>query len=502
MTSSAPSTAAPRAGADGDAGAARGARYALIVLALLWPAQLLSLIGMLTGNAQAKVALHFHTTQIQWFLLSSALVGTAIAPFVIKAADLYGKHQVMIVITVLGLIGDVIAAAAPSYGVMLAGRAIAGFYAPIAALAYAAVREVLPPKKAVAASSIMGSGIALVALGGPFLTGWLLDSFGFRGVLWAMATATAISLVLLVGFLPGTDYRDPEARMDWIGGTLLGGGLAALTFGIGKGTEWGWTNASTLGFIIGGLIALVLFVISQNVVKHPFVHLAMLKRRPVWTVVMATALTGGAVFGAAVISQLLALYPKVVVPYPIPGGNGATTMVHMSDGLGWSATHNAIVGIPASITILALGFGTGIAVRKIDSRLPYRLGALLVAIGFALQASFHHNATQLIAASFGYALGFGMIVAVGPVLVIEAVAPEEQALASGVQNMAMGVVTTLVTTLCYVVLSHHQMVLQGTALYLDQGYKDAFYFGAAVAAVGLLAALLIPRLKRVSELQG
>jgi len=352
----------------------------------------------------------------------------------------------------------------------------------------------------------MGSGIALVALGGPFLTGWLLDSFGFRGVLWAMATATAVSLVLLVGFLPGTDYRDPEARMDWVGGTLLGGGLAALAFGIGKGTEWGWTNSSTLGFIIGGLVALVLFVISQNVVEHPFVQLSMLKRRPVWTVVLATALTGGAVFGAvfgaSVISQLLALYPKVVVPYPIPGGNGATTMVHMSDGLGWSATHNAIVGIPASITILALGFGTGIAVRKIDSRLPYRLGALLVAIGFALQASFHHNATQLIAASFVYALGFGMIVAVGPVLIIEAVAPEEQALASGVQNMATGVVLTLVTTLCYVVLSHHQMVVQGTALYLDQGYKNAFYFGAAVAAVGLLAALLIPRLKRVDEIQG
>jgi hypothetical protein len=62
-------------------------------------------------------------------------------------------------------------------------------------------------------------------------------------------------------------------------------------------------------------------------------------------------------------------------------------------------------------------------------------------------------------------------------------------------------VTTLVTTLCYVVLSQHQMILQGTALYLDQGYKNAFCFGAAVTSVGLLAALLIPRLKRVDEIQ-
>ncbi|MDX3064378.1 hypothetical protein PV518_19705 [Streptomyces sp. ND04-05B] len=49
---------------------------------------------------------------------------------------------------------------------MLIGRSIAGFYGPIGALTYATVREVLPPKQAGTASSIVGSGVAFVAIGG------------------------------------------------------------------------------------------------------------------------------------------------------------------------------------------------------------------------------------------------------------------------------------------------------------------------------------------------
>jgi MFS family permease len=484
VTSSTTPTAPTQPGAAATTGTDRRARFALVVLALLWPTQLLSLIGILTGNAQASVALHFHTTQIVWFLLSAALVGTLVTPFVVRAADVFGKRQVMIVISALGLVGDVIAALAPSYGGLIAGRAVAGFYGPIAALAYATLREVLPPKQAAGASGIVGSGIALVAIGGPFLTGWLIDDYSFHGVLWAIAASTAIGLVLLLTVVPRTHFRDPQARMDWVGGLLLGGGLTALSYGIDKGGQWGWTATGTLGLILGGVAAIGAFFVSQRFVPHPMVKLSMLARRPVWTVVLATALAGGVVFGAGVITQLLVLYPKIPT---------------MSDGLGMSATHFAVIGLPASITILLLGFGTGVAVRRIDSRLPLGVGSALVAIGFLLQAAYHHDATELVVVGMVYAVGFGMIVAVLPILVIEVVKPEEQALGNGLQTMATGVVTTVVTTLCYVLLSRHGRVMQGTQLYLDQGYRDGYYFAAGVAFLAMLAALLIPRLKTIGE---
>ncbi|MDX3064377.1 MULTISPECIES: hypothetical protein [Streptomyces] len=36
--------------------------------------------------------------------------------------------------------------------------------------------------------------------------------------MWSIVAATAIGLLLILFFVPKTHYRDPSARMDWIGG--------------------------------------------------------------------------------------------------------------------------------------------------------------------------------------------------------------------------------------------------------------------------------------------
>ncbi|MGW9135687.1 MFS transporter [Streptomyces sp. NPDC055681] len=463
-----------------------GVRLALIALALMWPTQLLSLAGMLGGNAQASVALHFRTTEIGWFILVNALVASVVTPFVVKLADFYGKRNVMIVITVVGLIGDVVASLATSYGMLLVGRGIAGFYGPIAALAYASVRELFPPKQVGAASGLIGSGIAFVALGGPFLTGWVLDSYGFRGVLWSLTIATAIGLVLLLTVVPDTPQRLPRTRVNWLGGLLLGGGAAALTYGIGKGGEWGWTDGGTLAFMLGGVVAVMLYAVSDVKATHPLFDLSMLSRRPVWTTFLATALVGAALLGTGVISQLLILFPKIPT---------------ISDGLGMTATHFAILGIPSSVLILVVGFGTGVALRKVDARLPLGLAALIGAGSFLLQQNWHYTDAQLMLLGIPSALALGLMVSSIPVLIIQAVTPEEQATANGLQTMLQGVLTTVVTQVVYVILAQDSKVAQGTRFYLDAGYKNAMFFAAGCAALGLLAVLLIPRLRSTQDIE-
>ncbi|MEV5829472.1 MFS transporter [Spirillospora sp. NPDC052242] len=459
-------------------------RYVLLLVALIWPAQLLSVTGLLVGNAQSEIAVHFHTTQIAWLVLVSALIGAFFTPFVMRAADLYGKRRVMIALTVLGVIGDLISALAPNFATLLIGRGVAGFYAPIAALVFAIARDVFPPRLVGPASGLIGGGVGLVAVFGPFLSGWLLDGYGWRSVMWFLAAASALSLVLLLTVVPESPVRDERTPMDWAGGLLLGGGITAIVYGVGKGSDWGWSSAGFLAFVIGGAAAIIAFVIVEGRVAHPLYELSMLSRRRVWSVFLATALLAGTVLSAGTISQLLGLMPKIPT---------------VSDGLGFSATKLAWIGAPASVVIVLTAVATGWLARRVDSRILLAIGALFAAVGYGLTTNFHHTVPQLMTVGIVSAIGLGTIVALVPVMIIEVVSPAEQARANGLQNMLQGTLLTVVTQLFFVVLARDGRVVQGTQFYLDAGFTNGFWLAAGFAVAGLLAVALIPKLKRLEE---
>ncbi|MEU1166512.1 MFS transporter, partial [Streptomyces sp. NPDC005921] len=112
-------------------------RNVLVVVALLWTVQLVSLVAALSGIAQADVAIHFRTTQIAWFTLMTLLTGTFFLPFMVKGAALFGKKRVLLVATGLGFAGDLLAAVATDYRTLLIGRGLAGVYAATMPIGYA-----------------------------------------------------------------------------------------------------------------------------------------------------------------------------------------------------------------------------------------------------------------------------------------------------------------------------------------------------------------------------
>ncbi|MEU9157374.1 MFS transporter [Streptomyces sp. NPDC048417] len=463
-----------------------GARFALILIALLWASQLNGLVGLMGSNAQSQIAIHYHTTEIAWFTQISSLVGIFSTPFVVKAAGIYGKKRVLLVITALGLAGDLIAAVSTNYETLLTGRAVSGFYGPSIALVYAMARDVFPRHLVGPASGFLGGGMGVLALGGPFLSGWVLDDFGYRGVLWFMVAATAISLLALLFIVPESSVREARTPLDWVGGILLGGGLTSIIYGVGKGAEWGWTSGDTLGFIGGGLVAVIAFVLVERRVAHPLFPISLLARRRVWSTFLVTALAMGAVYAQGTVLNLLVLMPK------IPG---------LSDGLGWTATKNAWVGAPTSVLLIATSVVTGVLARRVDSRVLLAIGGTLVTAAVTLMSQFHYGVGQLMAIGVLSGLGMGIVVALVPIMVIESMKPEEQALGNGAQNMMQGVLQSVLTQVAFVVVAQNSNVMKGTAFYVDDSFTNGFLLFAGVIAVATLLIALIPRSKTLDEVE-
>ncbi|MEU4658435.1 MFS transporter [Streptomyces sp. NPDC023723] len=459
-------------------------RNALIVAALMWSVQLVSLVAALSGTTQAAIAIHFQTTEIAWFTLMTLLTGTFFLPFMVKGAALFGKRRALLIATGLGLTGDLVAALATDYRTLLIGRGIAGVYTAATPLAYALTRDVFPRRWVGVANGVMAGGVGLVAFGGPFLSGYLLDHHGFRGVLWFVAISTAVSFFLVLFLVPESPVRERGGRMDWAGGLLLGGGVTLIIYAVGQGSHWGWSSAKFIGFIVIAAAALIAFLFVERRVADPLFPLSMTRRRPVWSALLATSIAAGSLSAVGVVIQLLVLMPKIP---------------HVSDGLGWSGTHNAIVTSPISLMILVGAIGTGTIARRADSRVLLGIGTVLAVVGYGVGTQYHQSAGQIISWGVVAGLGTGVVVAVVPIMVIEVVSPEEQAMANGAQALAQGVAQIIVSQLTYVIMSQHGAVLEGTQFYLDQGFTNGMWLVIGCCALGGLFVALIPRAERLED---
>ncbi|WP_026123940.1 MFS transporter [Nocardiopsis chromatogenes] len=459
-------------------------RLVAVLVALAWPTQLLAAAGILGANSTASVAQSFQTAHVAWFGLTFTLVSTLLTPFVIKLGDKYGRKPVMLVMTGLGVIGDVIAATAGSFPLLLLGRAIGGCYGPFAALAFPAVRDVFPRRLVKPASGILGSSVGLVALAAPFLAGWLVDNWGYEGAMWFLAGATAVAFVLIAVLVPPTPRHDARPGFDWLGGLTLGGGLSAVVFAVGQGQAWGWASGKTLGWLAAGLAAVVLFLVVERRSLHPILDLEVLRRRPVALVLLTGGLAQAVAYTMPAMAILLALYPH------IPGVSG---------GLGWSAQHNAVVGVSWNLVMFVTGLAASRLLRRIDARRIWWAGLSVMAAGYGLMGFFHGGEAELVATSCVAHLGAGLVVAVAPALVVGVVSKREQGLGSGMLNLLTSLFGTVATAGFFAVLAGHGSIVEGTTLYRDAGFAWVFWSGALIASGTLVVSLFIPALRGPEE---
>lgn len=486
MTTPSPDTSAPHpVSGRAIAHSPTGARFLVLLLALIWPAQLLTAAGVANGMVTAGIAQAFQTTQVVWFGLAYTLVATLLTPVAARLGDVFGKKKIMIGMTAIGLVGDLLVVLGPSYEMVVAGRALAGFYGPIAALVFATARDVFPPQRVGLVSSLIGSSLGLTTAIAPLVAGPLLDAFGFRGPLWFVVFGTVVALLLLFT-LPETPRRAAAQRFDILGSVLLGIATLSLILAVNQGPIWGWTSTGVLGLFAATVIAAVVFVLVELRQPEPLVDMKMLRRRGVYTVFASTALLQGTVYAVALVVTLLALFP------PIPG---------VSDGLGWGGTKIALVTAPGQLLCFLIGFLVGRMSTRWDPRRPWLIGSVVVIAGLASFAFLHQNELQIAFSAILFGIGVGIIMATSPLLVLGTVSPEEQGMANGMQVLLVGLVNTIASAVIFTVMAGAGTVMEGIQFYSDASFRDAYLVAGAIVVLSLLVSLTIPRVLKTSEIR-
>ncbi|MEV0698749.1 MFS transporter [Saccharopolyspora sp. NPDC050389] len=470
-----PQRSAP-AGSDADGESTRQQRstaqnYAIIALLVLL-VEITGLTYTMVTPVLSNIAAAYRSPDISWIITAVTLVGAIAFAVCGKLGDIYGKKKVALACTAVFSAGTALAATAPVFPLMIAGRALQGFGLAVLSLAYGLVRDVLPRRLIPIALGFIGTGMGASTIIGPFISGILLGAFSFRGIFWFQLCYAVVVGLLVWRLVPESGLR-AKVGVDWIGATLLGLGALAFLTGVGMAKKAGWGSVPTLAGIIAGVLLIAGWLAYERRASDPLVHIDLLARRRVGLPLIANACVQFALVGNSM------LVPMFVMSSP-------------EGGFGFGASAFEVAGFLAATGVSAMVAGpvSGLVSRRFGPRTGMAFGASALTIGATLIALAHDTAGIVLLSQLIFGVGIGATTASLPNIIMHAVPANVQGVSGGMLNLMGSFGSSLGSQVLVVLLLLPGATYLGSEVhYAESGFVLAFLATAVCGAIALVSAL-------------
>jgi EmrB/QacA subfamily drug resistance transporter len=356
--------------------------------------------------------------QLLWIVNGYLLMLAALILVGGSLGDRLGRKAVFMTGIVIFLVASFACGLAPTTEVLIGARVLQGLGGALMIPgSLAIIGASFGPDQRGRAIGAWSAVTTLVTIAGPVLGGILADYGLWRGVFLLNLPLGIAALVILA--LRVRESRDDEAprAIDYPGAILVSVGLAGVTYGCLTAPEAGLTDPSVLVTLIGGAVALGLFVLVEARSSSPMLPLSLFRSRTFSGANLLTLLLYGAL---AVGTFFLSL--------------------NLVQAQGYPASAAGLAFLPFALLLAVLSRLTGGLADRYGPRLPLMVGPALVSVGFGLLAL-----VGLTGGPSNYwwtffpgiiVFGLGMAITVAPLTaaVMGAVAGHAAGTASGVNN--------------------------------------------------------------------
>jgi len=212
-------------------------------------------------------------TTIQWLATGYFLTLGILVPVTGILMQKFTTRQMFLTSALLSIIGTVLAASAPIFSVLLAGRIIqAAGLAICLPLTQNVIFTIFPPNRRGAAMGLMGLVMLAGPTLGPTLAGLILETLSWHWIFLATLPFLLFSLIFGMKYLP--NLNEPRSiAIDAISIVLSTIGFGGIVYGVSVSGVNGWTSASVLGSILIGILALLVFAVRQTRMEQPVLNM-------------------------------------------------------------------------------------------------------------------------------------------------------------------------------------------------------------------------------------
>lgn len=210
--------------------------------------------------------------------LAASIMTLALAASVIASGlmgDRLGRRRVLLAALALTATADIIVAVSPHASVYLLGRILTGIgLGAVFACAFAYIRVVAADNLGAAMGIFGGMGGAVALVAG--LAGGALADTSWRAAYLVIPTLSLLCIPAVLVVLP-REEPVPGKKTDFLGLFLIAGGAAGILYGLSNaalspGAPETWAP------ILGGLVALGLFVLTESRSSHAVFPIGLFRK--------------------------------------------------------------------------------------------------------------------------------------------------------------------------------------------------------------------------------
>jgi EmrB/QacA subfamily drug resistance transporter len=447
----------------------------LCILCLVQFMLAVDIVIVTVANPSIQHSLHITPEQLQWTVTAYSLTFGGFLLLGGRLSDHFGRRRMFLVGIAGFTIASVGAASATGPVMLIAFRALEGFFAAVTSpttLALLAVSFAEGPERR-RAYGLWATAASLGSVLG-YLLGGVLTSLGWRWIFLINVPIGAIVVLGAVWFIAVPPSQKARQPLDLRGAVSVTAGLTLIIYGLGEAQSSGWGSPRAVASFVLGFLLLLTFALTEVRVVNPLLPLRLLPRRES----RGLAVVGVMALTITATVFLLSLYMQQV--------------------LGYSALRMGVASLPIPIGVT---LGAQVTARKLLRRFGARsvstvgLAIMTCSFGMLARLSLHSGYwSGLMPAQF--LLGVGLAMANVSLIntVTSGVSNEDQGIVAGLFNAASQMGAALGVAILVTVSTSVATGTSGVPPHPEAvGITTSFAIAGALSVVATLGAGLFLR---------
>lgn len=362
----------------------RNAVFATVALGLLLAALDQTIVGTALPTIVGDLGGASHLSWVVTAYLLAETIATALAG---KLGDLFGRKLLFQVSVAVFIVASFFCGFAHNMAWLVAWRGVQGAGAGgILVTAMALIADYIPLRERGKYQGALGGVFGVVTVLGPLLGGLFTDHLSWR---WAFYINIPLGLLVML-ICASTMPKLPTAArpiIDYLGIAMIAVASTCLILMTSwGGTEFPWLSPEIIGLGVGGLVAMLLFVVVELRAREPMLPMRLF-RNPVFTICgVLSFIVGFSMFGALTFLPTFMQYVQ-----------------------GASATASGLRMLPLVFGLLITSITSGTIVGRTGRYKWFPvIGGLVTALGMWLLSQMTALTTLWVESAFLFVLGLGL----------------------------------------------------------------------------------------------